>query len=174
MPGREVDFEQWSAELTRASERFPGYLGSGLLRPSHVGQPWHVVFRFDSAEHLAAWEASPARAELLAAGEELMKTTSVHRVSGLETWFELPGRTAPAPPKWKMFAVSVTAIYSLHLLLTAALGPLVGSWPVPLRTALVAGSVTASMTWLVMPQLARLLQTWLYARPGWPRAGTTA
>ena len=57
-----------------------------MLRPSHVGQPWHIVFRFDSAEHLAVWEASPARAELLAAGDALIRTTTIHRVSCLETY----------------------------------------------------------------------------------------
>ena len=68
-PGREAEFEQWSAELTRRAARFPGFLGAGLLRP---GQ------------------------------------------------FALPGRTAPAPPRWKMFLVSLAAIYVLQLLSTSS------------------------------------------------------
>ena len=114
-PGREADFEAWSEELTSASARFPGYLGSGLLRPSTVGQPWHTVFRFDTGEHLAAWEDAPVRRTLLESGSDFMETTDVHRISGLETWFELPGRTTPAPPKWKMFLVSVAGIFTLQL-----------------------------------------------------------
>jgi antibiotic biosynthesis monooxygenase (ABM) superfamily enzyme len=160
-PGREADFEDWSARLTRAASNFPGFLGSGMLRPGHVGEPWHVVFRFDNPEHLRDWEASPSRAELLTEGEDLVHSTHVHRVSGLETWFQLPGRTAPAPPKWKMFIVSVVAIYTLQLVLNLALGSL--RLPTALRIALVAIAVTALMTWLVMPRLARLLQDWLYA-----------
>ena len=46
----------------------------------------------------------------------------MHRVSGLETWFSLPGRTAPAPPKWKMFLVSATVFYLLNLTLTLTYG----------------------------------------------------
>ena len=46
----------------------------------------------------------------------------MHRVSGLETWFALPGRTAPAPPRWKMFLVSAAAIYLLNILLTTLYG----------------------------------------------------
>jgi len=84
-PGREGEFEDWSAALTRAASRWPGFLGAGLLRPGHVGEPWHVVFRFASAADLAAWESSPERAEILAAGEPLVHTTDMHRVSGLET-----------------------------------------------------------------------------------------
>ena len=160
-PGREGDFEVWSEELTRAASRFPGFLGAGLLRPGYVGEPWHVVFRFASDDDLHVWEDSAERARLLAAGEDLVHGTDQHRVSGLETWFALPGRTAPAPPRWKMFAVSVVAIYLLQLVVNGAVQPL--GLPVPLRVAVVAAAVTALMTWVVMPRAARLLQGWLYA-----------
>jgi len=160
-PGREADFERWSEELTSASARFPGYLGAGLLRPSAVGQPWHAVFRFDTPEHLAAWEDAPVRRALLQSGSDFMETTDVHRISGLETWFELPGRTAPAPPKWKMFLVSVVGIFTLQLILNLAIEP--ADLPIAVRVALVAVAVTALMTWLVMPRAALLLQNWLYA-----------
>jgi antibiotic biosynthesis monooxygenase (ABM) superfamily enzyme len=162
-PGREVDFEDFSAALTRAATGYPGFLGAGMLRPGHVGEPWHVVFRFDSVAHLRSWEESAERAELLAAADDLVDATHVHRVTGLETWFALPSRTAPAPPRWKMFAVSVVGIYLLQLGLNLAVQPF--ALPLVLRVALVAIAVTALMTWLVMPRAARLLQDWLYAPP---------
>jgi antibiotic biosynthesis monooxygenase (ABM) superfamily enzyme len=162
-PGREADFEDFSSALTRAATAYPGFLGAGMLRPGHTGEPWHVVFRFDSVAHLRAWEVSPERAELLAAGEELVHSTDEHRVTGLETWFALPSRTAPAPPRWKMFTVSVVAIFVLQLVFNLALQPL--ALPVLVRVALVAVAVTALMTWLVMPRAAHLLQDWLYAPP---------
>ena len=162
-PGREEDFENWSAALTEAATTYPGFLGAGMLRPGHVGEPWHVVFRFDSAEHLQAWEGSAERAQLLAAGEELVHSTDMHRVTGLETWFALPDRTAPAPPRWKMFLVSLAAIYALQMVFNLALQPL--GLPIAVRVAGVAVAVTALMTWLVMPRLARLLADWLYAPP---------
>jgi antibiotic biosynthesis monooxygenase (ABM) superfamily enzyme len=162
-PGREADFEAFSSALTRAATKQAGFLGAGMLRPGHVGEPWHVVFRFDSPEHLHAWEFSPERAELLALGEDLVHSTDMQRVTGLETWFALPSRTAPAPPRWKMFAVSVVSIFVLQLTFNVALQPL--ALPVVLRVGLVAVAVTALMTWLVMPRVARLLQDWLYAPP---------
>jgi uncharacterized protein len=166
-PGREGEFADWAEQLTAAASRFPGFLGAGLLRPGHVGDEWHVVYRFATPEDLQVWESSPRRAELLARGEELMDQTGVQRVSGLETWFELPGRTAPAPPRWKMFAVSVVGIFALQVLVNVALRPLAGAWATVPRLALYTSIVTASMTWLVMPRAARLLAGWLYA----PRAG---
>lgn len=91
-----------------------------------------------------------------------MSTANVHRVSGLETWFELPGRTAPAPPRWKMFIVSAAVIFVLQLCLSLALPPVApGLWLVP-RVAFIVIGTTALMTWLVQPQLVRLLEGWLY------------
>jgi antibiotic biosynthesis monooxygenase (ABM) superfamily enzyme len=148
-PGREADFASWCEAVTAAASTYPGHLGAGVLRPSRLGEPWHLVFRFASDADLRRWD--------------LVHSTDVHRVSGLETWFALPGRTAPAPPRWKMFAVSVVAIYALQLLLHAAVDP--AGLPAPLRVLVVAVAVTALMTWFVMPRAARLLQGWLYRPP---------
>jgi uncharacterized protein len=164
-PGREAEFEDWAERLTMAASRFAGFLGAGLLRPGHVGEPWHVVYRFDSVDHLGVWDSSAVRSRLLAEAETLMRTTQVRQVSGLETWFELPGRTAPAPPRWKMFIVSVLGLYPLQLLTYIALGALTARWPVAVRLALFVPLVAASMTWLVMPRLAAAFTAWLYASP---------
>ena len=163
--GREADFEDWSDELTAAAANYAGFLGAGRLRPSRVGDPWHVVFRFDSAEHLREWEVSPERTAMLRAGEDLVEATDMHRVSGLETWFSLPGRTAPAPPKWKMFLVSASVFYLLILELSLTYWWALDGWPVPLHIIMISVPVTAIATWLIMPRAARLLQRWLYASP---------
>lgn len=160
--GRAAEFEEWSNKLTAAASSFPGFLGAGMLRPSHLGDPWHVVFRFDDAVHLRDWEVSSDRAAVLAKGEHLVESTDMHRVSGLETWFELPGRTAPAPPKWKMFLTSGTVFFLLNVTLSLIYGWAVKSWPLPLRVVVVSYPVTAIATWLVMPRVARLLQGWLF------------
>ncbi len=72
-PGRDEDSAARSDGLAAAASGFPGCLGTGLLRPTRVGGPWHAI---------------------LAAGEELVHHTATQRVSGLETWSALPGRTA--------------------------------------------------------------------------------
>jgi uncharacterized protein len=161
-PGKEVEFEDWAEKLTRAASAFHGFLGAGLLRPGHVGDDWHVVYRFATADALARWENSPIRAKLLAEAEQVMSTSNVQRVSGLETWFELPGRTAPAPPRWKMFVVSGSVILGLQLILNLVLhGVAPDLWMIP-RVVVSSIAVTALMTWLVQPWVARLLEGWLY------------
>jgi antibiotic biosynthesis monooxygenase (ABM) superfamily enzyme len=161
-PGMEIEFEDWAEKLTRAASEFPGFLGAGLLRPGNAGDDWHVVYRFSTPQALDHWETSPTRAKLLDKGEQVMSTANVHRVSGLETWFELPGRTAPAPPRWKMFVVSAAVLLVLQLCLNLVV-PLVAPdvWMVP-RVAFIVIAVTALMTWFVQPRLVRLLEGWLY------------
>jgi hypothetical protein len=80
---------------------------------------------------LLRWGRSSTKTRLLAKGEQVMSTANVRRVSGLETWFELPGRTAPAPPRWKMFVVTAVVIFVLWLCLSVVL---------PRGTVCVAGS----------------------------------
>jgi len=164
-PGREEAFEAWADELTQAAARFAGFLGAGLLRPAAPGERWHVVFRFSSRECLQAWEDSAVRNDLLGQASGLMSTTAVRRFTGLETWFSLPGRSEQAPPRWKMFVVSVAGIYLLQLLFHVVTDPSIESWPLALRVAVLAGCVTALMTWVVMPRVARLLARWLYPQP---------
>jgi uncharacterized protein len=161
-PGREGEFERWATRLTEAAARFPGFLGAGLLRPGPDGQDWHVVYRFDTADHLAAWERSDARATILADGRDIMETTGSQRVSGLETWFSLPHRAVRVPPKWKMFLVSGAATYALQVVVNVGLDRLAGSWPLAVRLAVFVALVTAGMTWLLMPRLANLFARWLY------------
>ena len=93
-----------------------------------------------------------------------MSTAGVHRISGLETWFELPGRTAPAPPRWKMFVVSGSVILALQLILNLVVHGIAPTlWMVP-RVVVISVMVTALMTWLVQPRVARLLEGWLYGK----------
>ena len=80
---------------------------------------------------LARWERSPERAEWLRRAEDLVEETGVsHGSSGLETWFAMPGRTAPAPPRWKMSLVTLVAIVPLVLLMNLLVLPLLwaGRW----------------------------------------------
>jgi antibiotic biosynthesis monooxygenase (ABM) superfamily enzyme len=92
-----------------------------------------------------------------------MSTSHVRRMTGLETWFEVPGRTAPAPPRWKMFVVTSVVIFVLQLMLNLVLYRFTPPIALVPRVALISFSVSALMTWVVQPRLARLLERWLYA-----------
>lgn len=161
-PGREGEFEDWYDGIIGAANRFPGFLGAGVLRPTGVGQDWHVVYRFADQESLQRWETSSERAHWLRRADEFIEERGVQRVSGLETWFAMPGRTAPAPPRWKMAVVTLLALIPLVLLMNVVVLPLIEDWPMVLRTVAFAGIVTSLMTWFVMPRITRLFRHFLY------------
>jgi uncharacterized protein len=163
-PGMEPEFEQWYEGIIDCASRFPGFLGAGILRPREAGQDWHVVYRFADDAALQRWEVSPERATWLEQAHTFAEETGVQRVSGLETWFSLPGRTAPAPPKWKMAAVTIVAIIPLVLLMNVFVLPLLDGWPLVARTLVFSMTLTGLMTWVVMPRLTRLFRRFLYGR----------
>ncbi len=160
--GREHEFETWYDGIIGAASRFPGFLGSGVLRPHAAEQDWHVVYRFADPSSLRRWETSPERAQWLAKADHLARETGVSHVTGLETWFALPGRTAPAPPRWKMAAVTLVAIIPLVLLMNLFVLPVLSGWPMVARTLVFSGTLTGLMTWVVMPRVTRVFRRFLY------------
>lgn len=165
-PGREAAFEHWYDGIISCAGTFPGFLGAGILRPKEASGgdagDWHVVYRFSDPVALRRWEISEQRADWLRRADEFVEETGVNRVSGLETWFAMPGRTAPAPPRWKMFVVTLLAIVPLVLLMNLLVLPLITGWWLVARTLVFAGTLTGLMTWVVMPRLTRLFRRFLY------------
>jgi antibiotic biosynthesis monooxygenase (ABM) superfamily enzyme len=84
-------------------------------------------------------------------------------VTGLETWFTLPGQpgTAPPPP-YKMALVTWIAIFPVITAIVVLTGSLLEGLPLALRLAITTALAVPLMTWVVMPRLTRLLRGWLY------------
>ncbi len=165
-PGHEANFEKLMADMIRAAQEFDGHLGAQLVRPGEQpgSEPglYHVVFAFDTQQHLQAWQDSPARALGLAAMEPLVEGPAQMQVIGMAHWF-MTGTQQTPPPRWKVAVVSWLGIYPTVLLLFTLLGETVAPWPLPLRTMLITILVVLIMTWGVAPQLTRLLKPWLHA-----------
>jgi hypothetical protein len=173
-PGHGPAFEAAMVQMIRAAEGFAGHLGGQLVRPGEGGDAgesgdapdlYHVIFAFDSAEHLRAWQQSPERARALAEvaphteGGQLMR-----QVGGLALWFAEPkGPPQPPPPRWKVAVVTWLGIFPTVLLLFSTVAPLLADWPLVPRVAVITVLVVLIMTWLVAPQLTRWLKPWLHA-----------
>jgi hypothetical protein len=173
--GHEAAFEQASRDMTAAASAFPGYLGGQLVRSDADGSSddpalYHVVFAFDTHEHLQGGQQSPTRSLGLAAIAPHIEGQTLRQVSGLGHWFAAPvGPKQNPPPRWKVAVVTwlgiCPTVYALFLLL----GPLLAPWPLLPRVMLLTALVVLIMTWLVAPQLTQLLKPWLYPAT---RAGT--
>ena len=165
-PGHEATFERLMGDMMRAAQQFDGHLGAQLVRPGEQpgSEPglYHVVFAFDTQEHLQRWQESPARSLGLAAMEPLVEGPAQMQVIGMAHWFMTGAQQVP-PPRWKVAVVSWIGIFPTVLLLFILLGDILSTLPLVLRVGTLTGLVVLIMTWIVAPQLTRWLKPWLHA-----------
>ncbi|WP_217126065.1 antibiotic biosynthesis monooxygenase [Hydrogenophilus thiooxidans] len=174
--GHEAELEQTWTKLSAVASRFPGYLGGQLIRPSDSdgsGEPrrYHMLFAFDTPEHLRQWQESPERALGLKALEPHVEGNAViHELSGLEHWFpSIEVRSSAAPPRWKIALITWFGIYPTVLVLFLTIAPHLEHWPLPLRTAIITAMVVVAMTWFVAPTLTKWFHDWLHPNPPNPK-----
>ena len=69
-PATMAAFTAWQARHEAAAAAYPGFLSSDLIPPAVPGHDeWTLILSFQSEAELKAWQASPQRAALLAAGQ---------------------------------------------------------------------------------------------------------
>jgi len=159
--GREKEFEAWRHEIASAALQFPGHMGVNVIRPRGTEREYVVIFRFDTYEHLRAWQESDIRRELLKKAEPFRETPPSYRLeSGLEYWFSPPGVPA-SPPRWEMALVTVLGVWPTSMLVSWLLTPLIRGLPSALRGLLTAVGIVILLTWVIMPLLVKILKRWL-------------
>ena len=144
---------------------FPTQVAEGLQQLAEDPE-YRIVFKFRDRETLAAWESSAERAELLGEIEALLQEPSEREVlSGIVTWFTMPGQNpVQPPPRYKMTLVSWLALYPAVTLVFLLFGDLLARLPLPLRTLLVTAVVMLLMSYVLMPRMTRWFAFWLFPR----------
>ncbi|MCB2205591.1 antibiotic biosynthesis monooxygenase [bacterium] len=163
--GKEEDFESWLKGIMNDALGFEGHLGTGIIRPSKKSRPEYIiVFRFDTYEHLMAWETSDVRRQWVQRVQSLITgETKVQRHTGLEYWFTVPDHPGSAPPpRIKMAFVTWLALFPLVLIVPPLLLNIVGALPNWGQVMIIAAVMVLLMTYVVMPQMTRLFSRWLY------------
>jgi uncharacterized protein len=160
--GHEKDYDDWLQRFMISERQFPGYLGTTIIAPTgNISPVRYVINRFADQAALDAWENSEVALSLIA---EVSRYSTLYRVTGLETWFNLPDlKTIAAPPKWKMAIVSFIAAYSISSIAQYILGLYTGQSPL-LTNVLMTIILVVGLTYFAMPLLSRLLRRWLYPR----------
>jgi uncharacterized protein len=164
-PGHEPFYEQFLEGIIAAASGFSGHLGVEVFRPESASAgEYRVVYRFDSAEHLRAWlDSDEHKAWLERAEPHVIGPMRTQFMTGLETWFAVPGRPAtPPPPPYKMALVTWITIFPLITLVVIVLGPVLKGLALVPGLAITTAVTVPIMTWLVMPRVTRLLRGWLY------------
>lgn len=188
-PSRTAEMTAWVRAGLTLAEDFPGFLGSGWVRPESKSDEWHMLYRFADERALHRWEESSQRAWWLSSAEGFVEHTRTQRRTGIEGWFDPSGEisgksdgadqsgaggaggsgvvrpsapsTASAPPRWKQAVTIWLGFFPLSLLAAVTLGHLLADVNVMLRTLVTTLCLTPIMTYLVLPQVTKALQPWL-------------
>ena len=168
-PSRSTEMRAWVQAGTSMAEKFPGFLGSGWVRPGEDSAEWHMLYRFADVESLAVWEASAERAWWLEAAQGNVEATRVEKRTGIEGWFDEPQTvesqslgTPTAPPRWKQAVTIFLVFFPLSLLSNWAVGHTIADWPLPLRVLTSVVVMTPLMTYLLLPWITRRMAWWLH------------
>ena len=165
LPGREAEYEDWLRETAEDAALFPGMMGVNFIRPDRTQQKDYVsIFRFDTYRHLREWEDSAQRSDGLKRVEELIEgEAQVRKATGLEFWFNLPDvpmNKAPSPHK--MALVLIVVVFVLVVSINFGFGAWLSDLPMLVRIAMVVVVQVLLMTYVIMPQVTRLLKPWLF------------
>lgn len=163
-PDRVDDFEKVMSATTRDAMTFEGHLGVNIIKPTFPSDYYRIVFKFDSMRNYLAWENSDIREQWLQRYAEVGAVDQeVEILSGLETWFTLPGGEALVPPpKYKMMAIVWISIFPISVLNYYCLTPFLGAFPVIFRIAITSLILVCLMTYLVMPLMSKIFHRWLH------------
>jgi antibiotic biosynthesis monooxygenase (ABM) superfamily enzyme len=163
-PGMEQQLEQAIKDLINAAMRYPGHLGVTVTRPAPPVQPgFRLVYRFDTCDHMRAWEESPEYGPLVAAANRFTQGEPQRSVlSGLEAWFTLPGKPTAPPPRGKITVLTWIGIFPLVFAYSQLANfVLPAATPAIARIAIVTALVVPTMAYVVGPLLTRAFRGWL-------------
>ena len=123
------------------------------------------MVRFANYSDLRRWEGSQQLAEWRNRLEPLLRDDlAVDSVSGMETWFTLPGHSVMVPPpKYKMAVVAtIVALPFVLVFIPFLIAVLDGVVPPIVVALIILFVMSIAMTSGTMPLLSWLARRWLY------------
>jgi len=160
VPGRKADYLAWVHGVEEVASRFPGHQGT-TYKTKGQDNEYHVVYRFDTVEHLRDWEESEERRHWIEKLHGIVEgETRTDRLTGLEFLF----RNQLHPKAHKMTLVLTVTIFFLVVLLNpvflflAEAMPGVPGWLLILFRVILQ---VVLLTYLIMPRIMRVLAPWL-------------
>ncbi len=166
-PGSEEAFERAIHDFVQRSLHLPGQLGVHILRPApgSGSREYGILRRFAGAEARDEFYRLPLFNEWKQKVAELVEgEPRYEHLSGLETWFTLPGQRAIVPPpRWKMALVTVLGVWPASMVVPWLLNPFISGLASSLQALFMAAGIVILLTWVIMPALVRILKRWLYS-----------
>jgi hypothetical protein len=163
-PGCETAFEQALHDFIQRSLTLAGQMGVYIIRPApgSGSRQYGIIRKFADRGALEEFRTSP---EYLEWNQIILDMTEgsghVEELSGLESWFTLPGQALRPLPPWKMAIATYLGVLPVIMLLSLTLGRLIQNWNFVLNNIVFNAFVVALLNWFVMPLITRALHGWL-------------
>jgi antibiotic biosynthesis monooxygenase (ABM) superfamily enzyme len=165
--GYETAFEQALHDFVRRSLSLSGQMGVYVIRPApgSGSRQYGIIRKFADRGALEEFRTSP---EYLEWNQIILDMTEgsghVEELSGLESWFTLPGQALRPLPQWKMAILTYLGVVPVTLFLSLTLGRLIRDWSLVCNNIVFNIFVVALLTWVVMPLFAKALHGWLQTK----------
>ena len=152
--------------MIAAAAVFPGHEGVHAVTPAASSAPvYRVVVRFASEKQFLYWQQSKVCQDLIVKTSSLAASpVDLQMKTGLEAWFQDPAGTQASPPIYKTSLLMWLILFPLTLFcqwvlmfMNLRLSPLIA-------TGVTMAFEIALVSYVLMPALARVLGSWLYAR----------
>jgi uncharacterized protein len=162
-PGKEKEYRVWADKIQKVQETFPGYIGSFVQPPQHKETGWTTVLRFDTAQHLSAWQNSPQRVALIEEASPLVERFKAQRVdTSFPGWVPNDPATGKPPNMWKTACLVLLTLFPVVMLELKFLNPHLGGVPPALATFTGNAVSVLLTTWPLMPLAIRFFRPWLF------------
>ncbi|WP_415767296.1 hypothetical protein [Pseudomonas sp. ZB1P45] len=163
-PQYQALYEQWMNKAIDAHQQFPGYLATDVVKPVGSHLRYAIILRFVSKGHVTAWLESRVRHALLRESLPWLRQDYHRTDDDSKFWFEpLQGRVPVE--RWKQWLLSWMIVLPLTVFVPWVLAALLElsdlRLPIWLFKVAVAGVVSFSMVYGLMPLTTRLMSRWL-------------
>ncbi|WP_159477355.1 antibiotic biosynthesis monooxygenase [Dyadobacter sp. 3J3] len=159
LPGKEDEFKEALRRFLGESFLHGGVEGAGMITamPGTEGREIGILRTFaDEAERDAFYNSELFR-NWEAYASTITEEPVYRQLNGLEAWFRSP----QPPPRWKMAIATLCGVYPTSLFLAFVLTPSIQPFPLMLRLLIIAASMVGLLTWVVMPQVIKVMKPWL-------------
>lgn len=165
-PGMHDAYETWLHKTINIAAQQPGHMGAHVAKPSGGNDVYQISVRFASREDAERWMKSAQRADLITEVNGLIQEPEKLDIkSGIDYWFTEATENHVAPPRWKQWFLTLTAVWPLSMILPWVLDHLYAAVPFlgqfGVRHLVQGMCLVFLLTYVVMPPYTKAVRKWL-------------
>ena len=151
--------------LMRAAKKIPGFRGAALIPSGVDREVWWTILRYNTADQLNAWLASPDRARQLPELRDLLEEdfSTARGRSPFGAVVRLVGGAPQTSPAWKIVMLVVSVLFPTVTIMLRYLNPILQDLKLQAGVISLVGQLvaTAFVTTLWMPWMSKAFSWWI-------------